>query len=116
MSDTAQPFGWAYRHVNDPDMLEYWSVTKNKDIIKGKAANKNYIVEELWDAWPSAPAPAPATESVTVPPVHTLREEAAMRIMAALTVTPIANATWEHDALSAIDAADALIKALEEKQ
>jgi hypothetical protein len=74
MSDTPQPFGWAYRDVGDQDISPNWFLTKNEDWINRRAASGRYVIKPVYTTPPPAPAPGPVKESVTAPPARTLRE------------------------------------------
>jgi hypothetical protein len=115
MSDTPQPFGWAYRDVGDQDISPNWFLTLNEDWINRRAASGRYVIKPVYTAPPSAPAHAPVKESVTVPQGRTLREDAAIRIMATVVDWKDWKAEWEGLAVQAVKAADALVKALEEQ-
>jgi hypothetical protein len=121
MSDTPQPFGWAYRNVGDQDISPNWFLTLNEDWINRRAASGKYVIKPVYTAPPSAPDPAPVKESVTVPPVRTLREEAAMQLTARVMGEKVSGKAFSQWLAQAkieditdlcVEAADALVKSL----
>jgi hypothetical protein len=114
MSDTQQPWGWAYRDVNDADTPINWFITRNLGWLQRKNVGGTYVITPLYTAPPPEPDPAPVKESVTVPRRRTLREDAAIRVMATIVDWKDLKAEWEGPAVQAVKAADALVKALEE--